>query len=97
VWASLLRIIRGPTYGVTIVTRTTTTPLIAEWLPNLNSRKRLALKPKLDPERSLWPSCFLFEEINALKRQLKPENTASSKKNTKERWIHTFFLLRKLI
>jgi hypothetical protein len=54
-------------------------------LPNLNSRKRLALKPKLDPERSLWPSCFLFEEINALKRQLKPENTANSKKNTKER------------
>jgi hypothetical protein len=34
-----------------------TTRLIAEQLPNLNSRKRtrLALKPKLDPERSLWP------------------------------------------
>jgi hypothetical protein len=27
---------------------------------------------------------FLFEEINALKRQLKPEKTASSKKSTKE-------------
>jgi hypothetical protein len=26
----------------------------------------------------------LFEEINALKRQLKPEKTASSKKSTKE-------------
>jgi hypothetical protein len=40
------------------VTRTTTTRLIAEQSPNLNSRKRtrLALKPKLDPERSLWPS-----------------------------------------
>jgi hypothetical protein len=38
------------------------------------------LKPKLDPERSLWPFLFLFEEINALKRQLKPEKTASSKK-----------------
>jgi hypothetical protein len=24
--------------------------------------------------------CFIFEEINALKRQLKPENSASSKK-----------------
>jgi hypothetical protein len=49
---------RGPTCGVTIVTRTTTTRLIAEQLPNLNSRKRtkLALKPKLDPKRSLWPS-----------------------------------------
>jgi hypothetical protein len=27
---------------------------------------------------------FLFEEINALKRRLKPEKTASSKKSTKE-------------
>jgi hypothetical protein len=27
---------------------------------------------------------FLFEEINALKRQLKPEKTGSSKKSTKE-------------
>jgi hypothetical protein len=31
---------------------------------------------------------FLFEEINALKRQLKPENTASSKKRNKEGRIH---------
>jgi hypothetical protein len=54
VQASLLIIIRGPTCGVTIVTRTTTTRLIAEQFPNLNSRKRtmLALKPKMDPERS---------------------------------------------
>jgi hypothetical protein len=41
--------------------------------------------PKMDLERSLWPSCFLFEEINALKKQLKPEKTASSKKSNKER------------
>jgi hypothetical protein len=75
---------RGSTCGVTIVTRTTTTRLIAEQLPNLNSRKRLALKPKLDPERILWPSCFIFEEINALKRQLKPEKTARKKKSTME-------------
>jgi hypothetical protein len=27
---------------------------------------------------------FLFEEINALKRQLRPEKTASSKKRNKE-------------
>jgi hypothetical protein len=40
------------------VTRTTTTQLIAEQLPNLNSRKitRLALKPNMDTERSLWLS-----------------------------------------
>jgi hypothetical protein len=66
------------------VTRTTTTRLIAEQLPNSNSRKRLSLKPKMNLERSLWPSLFLFEEINALKRQLKPEKTASSKKRKPE-------------
>jgi hypothetical protein len=40
------------------VTRKTTTQLIAEKSPNLNSRKRISidLKPKLDPERSFWPS-----------------------------------------
>jgi hypothetical protein len=67
------------------VKRTTTTRLIAELLPNLNSRKSLTLKPNMDPKRSLWPSC-LFEEINALKRQLqlKPEKNARSKKSIKE-------------
>jgi hypothetical protein len=53
---SSLRIIRGPTCGVTIVTRITTTRLIEEQLKNLNSRKSLALRSKLDPERILWPS-----------------------------------------
>jgi hypothetical protein len=47
-------------------------------------KTRIALKPKLDLEKSLWPSCFLFEEINALKRQLKLKKTASSKKGYKE-------------
>jgi hypothetical protein len=28
--------------------------------------------------------CFLVEEINALKRQLKPEKTATSKKRTRK-------------
>jgi hypothetical protein len=60
-------------------------------LPNLNSRKRtrLALKPKLDPERSLWLSFSLFEEINAFKRQLNPEKTASSKKKKAESILST--------
>jgi hypothetical protein len=48
-------------------------------LANSNCRKRFALKPKLDPERSFW-DFFLFEEINALKRQLNTEKTANSKK-----------------
>jgi hypothetical protein len=43
-----------PTSGVTIVTRTTTTRLIAERLLNLNSIPRIALKPKLDSEIILW-------------------------------------------
>jgi hypothetical protein len=69
------------------VTRTTTTRLIAKQLPNLNSRKRLALKPKAEPgKKSL---AFLFEEIDALKRQLKPEKTASSKKRKAESILST--------
>jgi hypothetical protein len=67
---------RGPTCGVTIVTRTITARQIAEQLPNLNSRKRSGKKYL----------AFLFEEINALKRHLKPEKSASSKQNTKEGW-----------
>jgi hypothetical protein len=64
------------------VTRTTTTWLIAEQLPNLNSRKRRCFEAKAGPgKKSL---AFHFEEINALKRQLKPEKTASSKKRKAE-------------
>jgi hypothetical protein len=45
-------------------------------------QKRLTLKPKAEPgKKSL---AFLFEEINAPKRQLKPEKTASSKKRKAE-------------
>jgi hypothetical protein len=43
--------------------------------------KNLALKPNLDPEISL---VILFEEINALQRQLKPEKAAISNKSIKE-------------
>jgi hypothetical protein len=48
------------------VTRTTTTRLIA--------------KPKDGPGKKYLVFIFLFEEINALKRQLNPEKTASSKR-----------------
>jgi hypothetical protein len=58
---------KGPTCGVTIVTKTTTTRLISDQLPNLNSRKRLTLKPKLDLERSLWTSCFFLKKLMHLK------------------------------
>jgi hypothetical protein len=65
------------------VKRTTTTRLIVERLPSSNNRKRLSLKPNLDPER-IFGFNFRFEEVNSLKRQLRPEKTASSKKSTKE-------------
>jgi hypothetical protein len=45
---------------------------------------KACFEAKYETERSLWPSCFLFEEINAHKRHLKPEKTASSKKWIKE-------------
>jgi hypothetical protein len=73
------------------VTRKTLTWLISEQLPNLNSRKRPALKPKLHPERSLWPFFFLFEDINALKRQLKAKKATSSKKRKAESLLYSFY------
>jgi hypothetical protein len=45
------------TCGVTNVTRKFKTRLISEQVKSSNSRKRLALKPKLELERSLWSSC----------------------------------------
>jgi hypothetical protein len=58
-------------------------------IAKFKQQKRPTLKPKLDPERSLWSSCFLFEEINELKRQLKPEKTESSKKRKAESILST--------
>jgi hypothetical protein len=91
VQACLKRIISCTSCGVTIVTRTTTTRLIAEQLPNLNNRKRtrLDLEPNLHPERSLWPSCLLFKEINSPKRQLKTEKTTSCNKRMAESILST--------
>jgi hypothetical protein len=50
-------------------------------IAKFNQQKRLALKLNLELGRSLW---HFFEEINALKRQLKPEKTAKNKKSIKE-------------
>jgi hypothetical protein len=70
------------------VTRTTTTRLIAEQLSNLNSikTKKPHFETKVGPGNKSLFFLFVFEEINALKKQLqlKPEKTASSKKSTKE-------------
>jgi hypothetical protein len=63
---------------------TTTTRLIAEQLPNLNSRKKAYFEAKSGLRKKSL--AFLFKEINALKRQLqlKPEKTASSKKRIRK-------------
>jgi hypothetical protein len=71
------------------VTRTTTTRLIAEQSPNLNSRKKSHFEAKAEPgKKSL---AFLFEEINAIKRHLQPEKTASSKNRKAESILSTKF------
>jgi hypothetical protein len=72
------------------VTRTTTTRLIAEQLPNLNSRKNKdCFEAKAGPGKKSLVFLVLFEEINALKSQLKLEKTASSKKRKAESILST--------
>jgi hypothetical protein len=53
---------------------------IAEFKQQKNNKNHF--EAKAEPGKKYL--AFLFEEINALKRQLKPEKTASSKKSTKE-------------
>jgi hypothetical protein len=65
----------------------TTTQLIAEQLSNSNIRKRLA--SSYSWIRKTKNSAFFFEEINALKRQLKPEKTAGRKKMKTESLLST--------
>jgi hypothetical protein len=51
-------------------------------IKKLKQQKKACFEAKAVPGKKSLP--FLFEEMNALKRQLKPEKTASSKKSTKE-------------
>jgi hypothetical protein len=86
VWANLLRIIRCSTCGVTIMTRTNTTRLIAEQFPNLKieQQKKACFEANAGPRKMSLAFLVLFEENNALTRQLKPEKTASSKKRNEK-------------
>jgi hypothetical protein len=43
-------------------------------------KKKSCFEAKAGPRKNSLAFFFLFEEINALKRQLKPEKTESSKK-----------------
>jgi hypothetical protein len=47
-------------------------------------KNKAYFEAKAGPRKKSLAFVFLFEEINAIKRQLKPEKTASSKKITKE-------------
>jgi hypothetical protein len=47
-------------------------------------RKKVCFEAKAGPRNKSLAFLVLFEEINALKRQLKPEKTASRKKRNKE-------------
>jgi hypothetical protein len=66
------------------VTRTTTTWLIAEKMPNLTAEKA-CFEVKFGLGNNFL--AFRFEEINSLKLQLNLETTTSSKNSTKEVWI----------
>jgi hypothetical protein len=47
-------------------------------------QKKACFKSKAGPGKKSLAFLVLFEEINAFKRHLKPEKTASSKKSIKE-------------
>jgi hypothetical protein len=52
-------------------------------IAKFKQQKKACFEAKAVPGKKSLDSCFLFEEINALKRQLKPEKTASSSKKRK--------------
>jgi hypothetical protein len=52
-------------------------------IANFKQQKKAHFEAKGGPGKKSLAFLVLFEEINALKRQLKSENTASSKKSTR--------------
>jgi hypothetical protein len=53
-------------------------------IAKFKQQKKAHIEAKAGPGKKSLASCFLFEEINVLKRQLKPEKTESSKKRTRK-------------
>jgi hypothetical protein len=53
-------------------------------IAKFKQQKKSCFEAKAGPRKKSLAFLFLFEEINALKRQLKPEKTASSKKITRK-------------
>jgi hypothetical protein len=56
-------------------------------IAKFKQQKKARFEAKAEPRKKSL--AFLFEEINALKRQLKPEKTASSKKRKAESILST--------
>jgi hypothetical protein len=76
------------------VIRTTTTQLIAEQLiAKFKQQKKAFFEAKAGPGKKSLAFLFLFEDINALKMQLKPEKIASSKKRKTESLIFSLLIL----
>jgi hypothetical protein len=65
-------------------------------ISKFKQQKKAYFEAKAGPRKMSLALCFLIEEINALKRQLKPEKTASSKKRNKKRLNPSSFSLLKL-
>jgi hypothetical protein len=53
-------------------------------IANFKQQKKACFEAKAEPGKKSLAFLFVFEEVNSHKRQLKPEKTASTKKNTKE-------------
>jgi hypothetical protein len=53
-------------------------------IAKFKQQKKSLFEAKAGPGKKSLAFPCLFKEINALKRQLKPEKTASSKKSNKE-------------
>jgi hypothetical protein len=60
-------------------------------IAKFKQQKKSRLEAKAGPGKKSLALLVLFEEINALKRQLKHEKTANSKKITKEGRIHPLY------
>jgi hypothetical protein len=54
-------------------------------------QKKAHFEAKAGPRKKSLAIRVLFEEINALKRQLKPEKTASSKKRKAESILYSLY------
>jgi hypothetical protein len=71
------------------VIRKTTTRLVSEKFLKFKQQEKAFFEAKAIPRKNSLAFLFLFEEFNALKRQLKPEKTASSKKRKAESLFST--------